>query len=110
MNEIVTTHLIVAGLLLAVSMIMKIWPPKKINYLYGYRTPRSMKSQRNWDIANNYGSNLIMWAGITNVLVHLLSYALVGGDTSLIIPMAYFLSFLAVAIVLIEIRLKRLGD
>jgi uncharacterized membrane protein len=27
-------------------------PPKRVNWLYGYRTARSMKSQEAWDYAN----------------------------------------------------------
>jgi len=55
---------------------MKIWPPKKINHLYGYRSPQSMKNQHNWDIANKYSADLLMCAGTSNVLVHILSYLL----------------------------------
>ncbi len=110
MTDILTLHVTVATVLLAASLMMKIWTPKKINHVYGYRTPRSMKSQRNWEIANTYGADLMMWAGITNVPVHLLSYFFVGGETSLYIPLVYFLGFLAVSFFLVERRLKESGD
>lgn len=32
------------------------YPPKKINKLYGYRTPRSTKSQEAWDYAQYHGT------------------------------------------------------
>lgn len=106
MNDILITHLIVAPVLLAASLLMKIWPPKKINYIYGYRTPRSMKNQHNWDVANTYGADLMMWAGITNVGVHILSYLFVKGEASLLIAIGYYLGFLVVSIILVEKRLK----
>lgn len=110
MTEILIIHLIVAPVLLAVSLLMKIWPPKKINHVYGYRTHRSMKNQHNWDIANRYGAELMMWAGITNVFVHILSYLLIGGEASLFIPLGYYVSFIVVSIVLVEKRLKESAD
>ena len=43
-------------LMLVVIAIVHLFPPKKINYLYGYRTPRSMKSQQHWDFAQPYSN------------------------------------------------------
>ena len=42
--------------LVAVSAAFWIWPPKKINMTYGYRTTRSMKSQSAWDFAQKYSA------------------------------------------------------
>ncbi len=42
---------IVAGL------ILKKFPPRNINSLYGYRTGRSMKSQQAWDFAQLYSAS-----------------------------------------------------
>ena len=42
--------------LVAVSVAFWIWPPKKINMTYGYRTTRSMKSQSAWDFAQKYSA------------------------------------------------------
>lgn len=38
------------------GIITAVFPPKKINHLYGYRTTRSMKNQLNWDIAQKTSS------------------------------------------------------
>ncbi len=38
------------------------FPPKKVNSIYGYRTPRSMKSRENWDFAQRYAAvELMRW-------------------------------------------------
>ena len=34
-------------------ILLKKFPPKKINPLYGYRTSRSMKSESHWQLANS---------------------------------------------------------
>lgn len=109
MNEILIIHLITGSVLLAVSFLMKVWPPKKINHLYGYRSPQSMKNQHNWDIANQYSADLLMYAGTSNVLVHVLSYLLIGGEVSLFIPISYFIVFLIVSMILVEKRLSQSG-
>ncbi len=43
--------------------ILRKKPPKKINPLYGYRTKRAMKNQRNWDFAQQVAAKrLIAWS------------------------------------------------
>lgn len=110
MNEILIIHIAVASVLLFASCLMKIWPPKKINYLYGYRTARSMKNQRNWDMANRYGADFMMWAGITTVLIQILTYLLIGGNLSLHIPLGYYIVFIIISIIIIERQLIKKGD
>lgn len=52
--------LIVVPIIFLTGLILKIFPPKKINYFYGYRTSRSMKNEHNWKIANAYSANIII--------------------------------------------------
>ena len=40
------------------------FPPKKINYLYGYRTTASMKSQQRWDFSQRYSAKKMVQAGV----------------------------------------------
>lgn len=105
MNEITILHLIVGPTLLFVSCVMKIWPPKKINSFYGYRTPRSMKNQLTWDEANTYSANLMMWAGISTILVQVISYFTTSDTVSLFITIGYYLAFILVIVFLTEKRL-----
>ncbi|CAH1222832.1 MULTISPECIES: SdpI family protein [unclassified Paenibacillus] len=39
-------------------------PPKQINGIYGYRTPRSMSDLELWHEAQRYSSNLMMQFGV----------------------------------------------
>ena len=50
------------------------FPPKKINHLYGYRTSTSMKSQENWDFAQQYSAKIMMQMGIYITTLGLLSW------------------------------------
>ena len=42
--------------MLLLGWLLKKYPPKKINHLYGYRTQRSMKNEATWEAANTYSS------------------------------------------------------
>jgi uncharacterized membrane protein len=47
-------------LLSVIAFVFKVFPPKKINYLYGYRTSSSMKNIENWNLANKFSANLLL--------------------------------------------------
>jgi len=49
-------------ILLGVSVLFKLLPPKEINSFYGYRTTKSMSTIQNWKLANNYSSTLMIIA------------------------------------------------
>jgi uncharacterized membrane protein len=56
--------LIMVGVIFSITgLVMYFFPPKKINYLYGYRTNSSMKTQENWDFAQKYASKLMIQIG-----------------------------------------------
>ena len=109
MDEILRVHLITGLLLMAASSLMKLWRPKKINSFYGYRTPRSMKNQIAWEEANSYSADLMLWAGVSTLVIQLISYVTIGGPTSLFISIGYYLVFVGVTMALTEKRLKEKG-
>jgi len=39
------------GIFYLVALVLSKFPPKKINYFYGYRTKASMKSQESWNFS-----------------------------------------------------------
>ena len=57
------------GILLAASggILLK-YPPKKINWFYGYRTRSSMKNQDRWDFAQRYSARELIRTGFIMVL------------------------------------------
>lgn len=54
------------------GVIMLKYPPKKINYFYGYRTKSSMKSQERWDFAQNYSAKELINLGFFLCLTSLI--------------------------------------
>ena len=50
--DAITYVLTTNGVLFLISIIFWKFPPKKINNLYGYRTPKAMQNQQIWDFAN----------------------------------------------------------
>jgi uncharacterized membrane protein len=46
--------------MLILAYILRKFPPKKINHIYGYRTKRSMRNQDTWKMANDYSSELML--------------------------------------------------
>lgn len=109
MNQLIILHFFTGSTLLAIGLLMKLWPPKKINNFYGYRTPRSMKNQLAWNEANSFSAELLVWAGVSTVIVELICYMAVGGYASLLIAVGYFLVFAVLILVLTERRLKAKG-
>ena len=49
-------------------------PPKEINYLYGYRSAASMKSQERWDFAQRYCALQAIKVSVVMIAVSLLFY------------------------------------
>ena len=62
------------GIIFTISAaILYRFPPKKINYLYGYRTPSSMKSQQVWDFSQKYSAVKMLQIGLLLLAVSLLN-------------------------------------
>jgi uncharacterized membrane protein len=53
-----------AGILVFAAMLFYIFPPKRINYLYGYRTPSAMKSPERWQFAQRYSAIAMLKCGL----------------------------------------------
>lgn len=52
------------GIFYLVSLVLSKFPPKKINYFYGYRTKASMKSQESWNFSQNYTSKKMKYISL----------------------------------------------
>lgn len=69
-SNVIFTVLIFSGPILTIAgVIMRIYSPKKINWLYGYRTKRSMASQEAWDLAQNYSARLLIVGGLALTII-----------------------------------------
>lgn len=102
-------HLFFGPLLLILSYLFKRFPPKKINHLYGYRTPRSMQSQEAWNCANQYFTNAFTVVALATCLVQILAYALIEGDHSILWAAGFLILGVIATIPLTEMHLKSKG-
>ncbi len=59
----------VGPIFILAGLFMKTYPPKKINYLYGYRTRRSMKNQESWDFAQQYSAKEMIKLGFGFIIL-----------------------------------------
>lgn len=62
-----------AGLIFIIAaLVARRFPPRQINYIYGYRSRKSMSSQANWDLANSYYTGIMIWTGVVMVGIGLI--------------------------------------
>ncbi|PWB20041.1 hypothetical protein DCO46_20845 [Flavobacterium sp. HTF] len=66
---------------LLIMIIFRIFPPKNINALYGYRSTSSMKNKTNWDFAQKYSANLFIAFLSTLLLIQVILYLVFGNKT-----------------------------
>lgn len=58
--------------MLGFGALWKKYPPKTINWAYGYRTKMSMKNEETWKFAHSYHANIWFWGGIILLVVTLI--------------------------------------
>lgn len=97
-------------LLLLLGLVFYFYPPKKINGLYGYRTPRSMKNLENWHFANKLSARLMLRYTAVGLLLFLLSFWLLKDRVSVDALILGNMGLLCLAIILvIPVVESRLG-
>ena len=76
--------MLIMVLLIPLTMIFFGWllfrkTPKEINYVYGYRTKRSMMNEETWRFANQYFGKVWYLCGLISVPLSVIATALVFG-------------------------------
>lgn len=61
------------------GILLKFFPPKRINKWYGYRTPKAMKDDEAWFFAQSFSSKLILictpiFCGLSLLTKHFSNY------------------------------------
>lgn len=68
-NPLFLTPAIIGVACMVASILMRRYPPKEINYLYGYRTAQSMLSQERWDFAQQVAAQeFLKWGALLSLL------------------------------------------
>jgi len=107
---------IMAATMIGFGLYFYIAGPKKINYIFGYRTPMSMKNLDTWKFGNTYAGRL-MWCTGAFLLVASLAtlFALMNADDAIIRTVGIIIIIVHAVmifgtIILTEIALRRNFD
>lgn len=68
-ENIIGQSLLCGGIFIIAAAILYIFPPKKINYIYGYRTAASMRSQERWDFSQKHGAKQLALGGLILIII-----------------------------------------
>ncbi|GAB3831887.1 SdpI family protein [Hymenobacter jeollabukensis] len=101
---------VVCGLALLMGWVTKYRPPKQINWLYGYRTARSMRTPAAWHEANTYFARYFWRLSLGLPVLAVAVYLLAGGVRALQVVLACWVLGMVLGAVRTECRLKRLFD
>ena len=103
---------IIPVLILILGIWMYKYPPKKINWLIGYRTFKSMKNKEMWDFAHKYCGKLWMLLGLIMIILTFLLYILVWlkvitfNESILLIIVFAQIGMLLLSVLIVENKLK----
>ena len=96
--------------MLIIFIIYFLYPPKKINYLYGYKTKRSMRNNETWTFANKYDAKLLVNFSIYSLFIPPILYFLYPENNfimTIIIHTALILSVLYFTELQLKIKFKK---
>ena len=105
LNPIVEIPLFVAPIFVVTGLILIVFPPKKINYFYGYRTKKSMASQEAWDYAQTRSGRALIIFGLGYFCTILIESVFEG--ITPVFGSIISLSLMISGIVLLFIRMER---
>jgi uncharacterized membrane protein len=109
MTIYLVAHLILGPVILLIALLFRNYPPKRVNNWYGYRTPRSMRSQEAWDSANAFSSRAMLIAAAATCFFQLFAYFLIGGKAGLLWSAGFLAVSLVIVIPITERYLKKKG-
>lgn len=107
--EITNPMLFGTGIIFMImGIIMNIFPPKKINSLYGYRTASSMESQTKWDFAQKYSAKIMAIIGIILMVISFYRpYLGLDEDQDAILGIFFLLMTMIALVTIVERKLKK---
>ncbi|NNE93783.1 MAG: SdpI family protein [Verrucomicrobiales bacterium] len=100
-------HLALGPLLLVIALLFLRFPPRDINWMYGYRTARSMKSQEAWEFANRLSARALVWISVGITLIQALLMVFLNPVPAVLVATVVYLVGVLGLIPVVEIRLKQ---
>jgi len=107
-SQLVVMALLIGPIFIITGFLFYLFPPKKINSLYGYRTASSMKSQSRWDFSQKISAKYMMILGFSySVVLFLLSKFSLSEIEQVGAGMGLLILKVVLLIVVVERKLKR---
>lgn len=95
-------HGLLALIMFGTAYVLMRRPPAAINWLYGYRTHRSMRNPDTWQAGNAYSANLLLRLTLLLPVVQVLAYAILGPKTSLGVAIGYVVMEAVLVLIMTE--------
>lgn len=106
-DNLLLVPLLCGPIFMIAGLIMSVFPPRKINGLYGYRTPNSMKDQEKWDFAQKYSSReLVKFGGILLLTSAFGFFFEPGSDSALYVGLGLMIAIILVLFIKVENAIK----
>ncbi len=99
-----TTFYVILIILNLIALVYFLFPPKKINCIYGYRTSKTLASNSIFEFANKVASKYFLLLSLVSAIINFLFFQF--NIINLNILAATTLFTLVLTIVLTEIKLK----
>ncbi|EQB87667.1 putative membrane protein [Clostridium punense] len=96
-------------IILLVGAVFKLFPPKKINHIYGHRTYLAMKNQDTWEVAQGISATTLIIVGIIYIIIGLMAKYVFTSITEGTQGIIFILGFLAM-ILYDEMYLRKIFD
>ncbi len=112
MTATLTTLTITMGLIFfIVGLLFWIFPPRKINSIYGYRTSSSKRNLDTWTIANKYSATIMIIQGFILTIIGLTTLLFPdSGAIGTAVGFVLFISSIVILAVATEKHLDKLFD
>ena len=108
-NKFYLYLIIIDLLILALPLLFFLFPPKKINQWYGYRTRSAMQNQRTWEIAQKLSRKYISFFSILILSIQV-PLIIFNYRSSLFITLVLWVLSLLITLFIIERKLKKLSE
>jgi len=93
--------------ILIIAVIFRIFPPRGINSLYGYRTASAKRNEEAWHFANRYSANGLIIISAATVLLQSLDIRIVARGSAEMIAAVFMAVGIIAVIASTEWRLHR---
>lgn len=105
-------------ILLLSGLLLLLFPPKNRNYIYGYRTRLSSKTQQTWDFANKLAAKLLVGMGSVSLVLAIIALGAIAKLPNNLLERAYsiavplsavvFLLLLLMLVFIVQVKLKKM--